>query len=313
MEQPQAFPLVGICLCTYQGQKFLAKQLDSLLSQTYPNFHVWVSDDGSTDDTLKILEEYRVRMGKGRFVICRGPGKGFVANFFSILCNEKMQADYYAFCDQDDIWQPDKLKRSVDRLKSISAPALYGARTQLVDEKEREIGLSPLFSKPLGFANALVQSYAGGNTMLMNRAAREVMCRVMAKADPLKIISHDWWSYIVISGVGGRVLYDPVPGLLYRQHVGNLIGSNVGILDRLSRLRLLLKGRFKEWTDRHMELLLPFADSLSPENRTLLDTFIKKRRTWFLPRIFWFASGHVYRQTQAGYLGLLAAAILKKV
>ncbi len=306
---------VAICLCTYQGQEFLIEQLDSLLRQSYSNFCIWVSDDGSSDETLSILEKYQTLMGKDRFVICRGPGKGFVANFFSLLCHEDLHADFFTFCDQDDIWKEDKLERAVRYLSDTSSdvPALYGTRTQLINRNGEEIGLSPLFSRPLGFANALVQSFAGGNTMMMNLTARTLMCRVMKLVEVEKIVSHDWWSYLVVSGAGGVVLYDPSPSLLYRQHGGNLIGSNTSFFDRFSRIRLLLRGRFKDWTDKHIELLTKIQGCLSSENVNLLDIFKKMRQTWLFPRLFWFWRSHTYRQTSLGNLGLFVAVLLKKI
>lgn len=308
-------PQVAICLCTYQGQKFLTEQLDSLLAQTYSNFYIWVSDDGSNDQTLNILEKYQVRLGGERFFICRGPGKGFVANFFSLLAHKDLCADFFTFCDQDDIWKEDKLERAIKCLMSISSdiPALYGTRTQLIDQEGREIGFSPLFSRPFSFSNALVQSFAGGNTMMMNQAARSLICETMKKVDTHKIVSHDWWSYLVVSGTGGNILYDPYPSLLYRQHSGNLMGSNARFLNRIVRVQQLLGGLLKRWTSQHVELLGQIYEYLSSENKECLDVFIEMRQTWLVPRLFLFFKSGVYRQTRLDNLGLFVAVLLKKI
>ncbi len=207
-----AIPEVAILLCTYNGQRYLSDQLDSVAAQTYPNWVVRVSDDGSQDDTLSILTEYRSKWPNGRLSIAQGPAKGFVANFLSLTCNADIQADYYAFCDQDDVWEADKLQRAVDWLQGVpeGVPALYCSRTQLVDADNNSIGFSPLFSKPPSFANALTQNVASGNTMVFNHAA----CALLREGGKdVEVVAHDWWLYLLVSGVGGKVFYDTYPSL----------------------------------------------------------------------------------------------------
>ena len=114
---------------------------------------------------------------------------------------------------------------------------------RLIDEAGKPIGLSPLFKAPLSFENALVQSIAGGNTMLFNEETRKLLATTRESSH---IVSHDWWSYILVTGCGGEVCYDPESTLNYRQHSQNLIGSNISIRGRLQRLRRLLKGTFKK-------------------------------------------------------------------
>ena len=110
---------VAILLCTMQGQHFLHEQLDSIVAQTHADWSIWASDDGSDDGTHAILEEYRARLGHDRFSIHSGPAEGFAANFLSLVCNASITADFYAFSDQDDVWNPDKLRRAVDRLGTV--------------------------------------------------------------------------------------------------------------------------------------------------------------------------------------------------
>ena len=151
---------IAILLCTYQGETYLAEQLDSFATQTYTHWEVWASDDGSVDSTPQMLENYQRRWAPGQLTIRSGPRKGFVANFMSLLCSPDLNADYYAMSDQDDIWHADKLQRAVDWLRQIpqDIPALYCTRTELIDEAGHTLGYSPLFRRPPGFANALVQN-----------------------------------------------------------------------------------------------------------------------------------------------------------
>ena len=223
-EQGQALPKVAILLCTYHGQHYLADQLDSFAAQSYPNWEVLASDDGSQDNTHAILEAYRGQWGHDRLAIHFGLARGFAANFLSLTCKSSIKADYYAYSDQDDIWEADKLQRAMSWLLTIpeDVPALYCSRTRLVDAHNRDIGYSPLFTKPPSFANALMQNVGGGNTMVFNNAARALLCEAGADAD---VVTHDWWAYLLVSGCG-KVFYDACPSLRYRQHGGNLVGMN---------------------------------------------------------------------------------------
>lgn len=245
---------VAILMCTYNGGKFLAEQLESILNQTHKNITLWISDDGSTDNTLEIIEQYKQKFGQNRLYLVMGPRKGCVANFLSLLCNPDITADYYAFADQDDIWYPEKTAIALEKVSKApqDTPVLYGSRTETTDENAITIGYSKIFTKTPCFENALVQSIAGGNTMLMNHAAIDIA----RKAGPLDVIGHDWWMYMLISGVGGEVIFDEYPSLKYRQHGGNLTGANGGFTARLKRLNLLLGGNFSKWNDVNIRTLL---------------------------------------------------------
>lgn len=307
-----ALPSIGILLCTYHGQHYLAEQLESIAAQTYPNWKLWVSDDGSQDDTHAVLERYREKWGAERISILRGPGKGFVANFLALVCDAGVKADFYAFADQDDIWEADKLQRAVGRLRVIpkAQPSLYCSRTRLVDAGNRDIGFSPLFRKPPGFANALVQNIGGGNTMVFNHAARLLLCE--AGAD-VSVVTHDWWTYLVVSGCGGAVIYDSYPSLRYRQHNGNLIGMNSSWMARLMRYRLLFKGQFRRWNDENIRALHRLAPRLTPQNRAVLSQFMRARNRWLVPRLVGMKRAGVYRQTVLGNIGLFAGALARKI
>ncbi len=303
---------VAILLCTYQGQQYLAQQLDSFAAQTHARWEAWASDDGSKDGTREILDGYRQMWPAGRLSVLGGPAKGLVANFLSLTCNEGIQADYYAYSDQDDVWEANKLERALAWLNGIPSetPALYCARTRLVDNRNQEIGLSPLFDKSPCFANALVQSIAGGNTMVFNHAARALLQEAGAQ---LPIVVHDWWAYMVVTGCGGRVHYDSSPTLRYRQHAANVIGMNDGWRARLRRLGRQWQGQFREWNGIHIEALRKLEHRLTPENRAILKRFAQAREMHLIPRMLNFNRSGVYRQTLAGNISLFLAAIFKKI
>ena len=305
-------PSVAILLCTMQGQHFLREQLDSIVAQSHSDWAIWASDDGSDDGTHAILEAYRARLGNDRFSIHCGPAEGFVANFLSLVCNASITADFYAFSDQDDVWNADKLQRAVGRLNAVPAhiPALYCSRTCYVDARNQAIGASPLFKRPPGFANALVQSIAGGNTMVLNDAARNLLRLAGADAN---VASHDWWAYMVISGCGGKIFYEPEPTVRYRQHDNNLEGANNSWSGRLLRLYQLLQGRFRVWNDKNTTALQRMRTHLTPESQRRLDEFEKARTGHLFARLAAFRRSGVYRQTSVDSLSLLVAVVLKKL
>ena len=178
-------PSIAILMCAYQGTVHLPDQLNSIGGSQHTDWQLWVSDDGSTDDTLSVLDCYRQRWGADRLTVVPGPQAGFAANFKSLTCRPEIDADYFAWADQDDVWEPEKLQRALAWLQSVpvDVPALYGTRTLLTDAAGQPVGLSPLFTRQPDFASSLVQCIAGCNTMVFNRAARELFMQACAQGD----------------------------------------------------------------------------------------------------------------------------------
>ncbi len=307
-----AMPKVAVLLCTYHGQHYLAEQLDSFAAQTHTNWEVWASDDGSKDDTHAILEAYQQKWPDGRLSIHFGPEEGFAANFLSLTCKASIDADYYAFSDQDDVWEADRLSRALDWLKTVpdDIPALYSSRTRYISEDGLDAGFSALFKKPPSFCNALVQSIAGGNTMVFNKAARLLLAATPAH---IKIVSHDWWAYMLVCGCGGQVFYDAYPGVRYRQHNSNVAGQNVTLGAKIHRAKALLEGRFKGWNQINVSALNEMRGYLTEPNQRTLNLFDKARDGFVLSRIYYLYRSGVYRQTALGNLGLLIATLFKKL
>lgn len=307
-----AIPEVAILLCTYNGQRYLSDQLDSVAAQTYPHWIMWASDDCSQDNTLSILGEYRSKWSNGRLSIVHGAAKGFVANFLSLTCRTEIQAAYYAFCDQDDVWEADKLQRALDWLHRIpdDVPALYCSRTRLVDATNNSIGFSPLFDKPPAFANALTQNVGSGNTMVFNHAARLLLLEAGAGVD---VVAHDWWLYMLVSGCGGQVFYDTYPSLRYRQHDANVVGVDLSLMGVWWQFRKLWSGHFRHGNGRHIRALRGLRARLTPESWETLNAFAHARDRWLIPRLVGLKQSGVYRQRLSGNVSLVAAAILKKI
>lgn len=299
-------------MATYNGEKYLAEQLQSIEDQTHENWRLVISDDGSNDNTLTIAKQFQQKWGDGRVEIRQGPESGFCQNFLSISCDTQIRADLYAYSDQDDVWVKDKLSRAVTYFNAhnhLQLPRTYCSRTEIVDENLNPLGFSPEFTLPRSFRNALVQNIAGGNTMVFNQAAKELL----EQAGALKVVSHDWWLYQIVKGAGGVVFYDPKPSLLYRQHSCALVGSNASFKAKVNRMFRVLNGRFEEWNNINYAALNEVRDLLSKDNKDILNTFGKFRGAKLKDRIRLLEVCGLYRQTWQGTLSLWLATIINKI
>jgi len=308
--QPLSGPAnVAILLATRNGAAFLDAQLQSLAEQTHPAIDIWASDDGSTDATLDILSSWRERWSKGSFTISNGPRRGFAENFRTLIRNREIQADYFAFCDQDDIWESRKLELAIEWMTGEDAtlPLLFCSRTATVSRAGVPIGHSPLFGRRPSFRNALVQSIAGGNTMVLNRTARD---RLAAASDRTGFVSHDWWSYTIVTGTGGIAHYSATPLVRYRQHDANLVGANNTWRARLTRLNATFHGQFARWNEANLESLTKNRDLLTEDAKATLDAFTDARRSGMFRAMKSLRKSGVYRQTTRGTLLLWGAVAL---
>lgn len=271
-EAPGGAPRVQVLLSAHNGARFLREQLDSILAQDWPALSLKVRDDGSSDDTRAILSEYQAA---GRLQAEFGPRLGALQSFARLLESADAACDYFAFSDQDDVWLPGKIRRAVHCLEAAAAerrplPLLYGCRSTITDAALRPRGLTPLPRRGPSFANALVESVLPGSTMLMNRAAR---AKIVEHGIPGEAIDHDWWCYLAVSATG-RVIYDPAPQRLYRQHGGNLTGQPASTAARLARkLRVvcsLRAGAVRRLISQARAFQTRFGSELSPQDRLRL-------------------------------------------
>lgn len=300
-----------ILLATFNGVKYLDQQLSSCAAQGVSQIDVLVSDDGSRDGTLDLVKVWQAKWAHGAFEIVSGPRDGFAENFRHLILSASQGYDLYAYCDQDDVWHADKLAVAGEKLEPCGdSAAVYCGRTRIMSENGYFEGHSPLMARPPAFKNALFQSLAGGNTMVLNAAAMALVRKVSANC---RFVSHDWWTYIWITGVGGTVIYDPTPKINYRQHPGNLIGKNSGFGARLRRAAMLLTNRYRSWIELNLSAIEQNREMLSIENRQLLDTLLHARAHSGLRFARELARAKVYRQSQLGTLSLYVGAISGRI
>jgi len=304
---------VAVILAFFNGEKYITQQIRSIFAQTNVSVTIILVDDASREkfcfENLGIPARFREKIK----VSINPKNEGFSKTFFKGLKLAPQNFDYFCFCDQDDIWLSDKLERSVKVLEkyNLCSPALYCARTFIADENCKGIlGVSPLFSKPPSFENALVQNIAGGNTMVFNKIACNT---ILASIPKIEVVSHDWWCYLIISGVGGYVIYDENPCLLYRQHNKNLIGQNNSLKSKIRRFYMLFQGKFIEWNNDNVRALLQNRLLLSDHNSIVLTQFLKARSAPLIWRVFYFWKSGVFRQTTLGNIALFIGILFKKV
>ena len=224
---------VLILMSTYNGQMYLREQLTSIYAQKGVDCTLLVRDDGSSDDTKQILAEEE-KSGNLRWY--EGQNIGPAWSFWDLLLNAP-EHDWYAFSDQDDVWDEDKLKSALGLIGDCGdSPALYFGQTQLVDENlcpMECVKIHPL----LTYGEALMYQFVGGCTIVFNNKLRNELL----KYTPRYMRMHDVWIYDVAMALGALVRFDDIPHILYRQHSRNAVGQVNSSLfrwkERIGRLR----------------------------------------------------------------------------
>ncbi|MDQ8728363.1 glycosyltransferase [Bradyrhizobium sp. LHD-71] len=297
-------------LGTYNGARHLREQLRSFALQSWQDWSLHVSDDGSQDATLQLVDQFSKEVEQDVHVRT-GPRSGLARNFMALAADKSLKANFFAFSDQDDVWLPHKLAEAVGWMASVpsNVPALYLSRTELIDDAGALIGRSQLFRRPPSFRNALAQSIGGANTMVFNSAVKRLFETVGHK----EFSFHDWNTYQIVTAVGGTVRYDPHPSIRYRQHGANVLGSNRGLRSRLARLRMVWDGKFADWNEINIDLLRTLGHMMPSENLQILDRFAEARRSPLGPRLWNIYRAGVCRQTVQGNFDLYLAAILGRI
>ncbi len=260
-------PTIIILLSTFNGETYLQSQLDSIRAQNHSDWKIAWRDDGSTDNSVAVVEAFASTVGPGLCVKSpsSGPHLGAAPSFLQLLSENS--DGYVAFADQDDRWLPQKLQRALDRLERSGAPALYCARQFLTDDDFSHPVLSMKYTGVPGFPASLAQNIATGNTIVMNPAA----AALVASIPPAVASPHDWWSYIVVSACGGQVIFDPEPAVLYRQHAKNLIGSQLPTISRAIAALERGPGIYMTMMRRHVAQLHAYNERLPEQARAELE------------------------------------------
>ena len=262
---------VAVLLSTYNGEKYVGAQIHSILTQSYKNIVLVVRDDGSSDKTVKIVKEYMENYSNIKLV--EGKNLGFIKSFFELLKLE--QADYYAFADQDDVWLPDKIALAVESLNKLddSKPNMafsnsdyYDVDMKLIKEGEK--------GKTFSFTNSLYECVTQGMTMVINQKTKDTILDYM----PERVFFHDWWVYMICSGMG-NVAYDDVTTVKYRRDGKNATAEGESFIKLLIwRIKNLFgKDGLLDIRIQQSEYKKLFYDKLSDENKAILDRFVREK------------------------------------
>ncbi len=267
-------------MSTYNGERFLMEQLQSIYAQKGVDVDILVRDDGSQDGTQVIL---RQEQEKGRLKWYSGQNLRPARSFMNLLKHADDNADLYAFSDQDDVWDEDKLLAATNAIGEEECPALYFCQTQLVDEHLNDLPQIHISPK-LTFGEALVYQFVGGCTMVFNGALRSTVNQYT----PEYLRMHDTWVYDIALAIGAKVVFDPVPHIKYRQHTGNSVGQTASTWHQW-------KERFQRICHREhirlriaQELLKGYATQMTMENRKLTERVVEYRTSFRnkLPLLF---------------------------
>jgi hypothetical protein len=305
-----SFFRVTILMATFNGAAHLRQQLDSYVAQRHVPWDLWISDDGSTDETRAVVSAFRAEHGANRTIhLIEGPRQGAAANFMSLLTHPDLPTDGpVALSDQDDVWHPDKLACALEALDTSGPCTLYSGQSLYTDRNLQVTGRSRPPRRAPGFRNALTQNVVSGHSIVMDPQA---LALVRQTGMPEAIPYHDWWLYLLISGAGGQVCIDETPMIHYRQHGNNTMGANAGLPASLRRARQVMGRTYGDWIAANTRSLRLAADLLTPEHLALLDLFDTTRpgplRAWAL----WRAG--LYRQSRLASAAFYLAAVLGRV
>lgn len=227
---------VQVLMSTYNGERYLREQLDSIVHQDqFDIIKVLIRDDGSTDGTRQILIEY---CNKYNFEVIFGENVGVNQSIMILLDLCDKSCDYFAISDQDDVWLKNKISKAVYELDKTDPkePKLFASTTCSTDENLNPLGVTTIPKKGISFYNAMIQNVLPGHTQVINRA---LLDELKNKNDKNMIVI-DWWIYMVASAIGKVVVSDQYT-VLHRQHGNNIIGCDMNIVSKtLYRLRRVL-------------------------------------------------------------------------
>lgn len=254
---------VQVLMSTYNGGEYLKEQIDSIISQIGVEVHILVRDDGSKDETLEILKQYK------NIEIIEAQNVGATRSFLELITIAG-DYDFYAFADQDDIWDTDKLEIAVEALEQFRVPAIYSGNTRLVDGNLNFIKDETL--KPITtLGSALVKNYVTGCTAVFNSD----LMKYLKMYSPIHVPFHDWWVNLVCLSIGGVSIYDSEPHMNYRQHGNNVVSGNESAWKKwISRLKKVNKPYHRDLMAQ--EIINAYKVYISPRDMEILNAMMNR-------------------------------------
>jgi len=300
---------IEVLLSTYNGEKYLKEQLDSLQNQTYKDFEIIARDDGSCDKTLQILKSYDIK------IIESTKNLGAKKSFSTLLeyAVENSDSAYFMFCDQDDVWNYDKIEKTLEKMKELEIihsseiPLLIHTDLEVVDENLENISNSMweyehILPQYNSFSRLLIQNTITGCTMMINRKLALKCLNIPAEA-----IMHDWWIGLVASHFG-KISYITIPTIKYRQHDKNTIGAkaknNVSTMKYILDFTYSVVKRDKEYIntlqvniDQARNFYKIYKNELDNKTQNMLEDFCTIKEKTFLKKRIILIKYKLYKQS----------------
>ena len=310
--------VIDILMATYNGEKYLREQIDSILNQTYSNFRLLISDDCSKDGTRKILEEYEKKDNR-IIVFYQEKNLGYVKNFEFLLT--KVENEIYALSDQDDVWNSDKVEKSVKKLKDSNADLVF-TDLEVVNEKLETLYPSyndyMIFSRKISkFTNSYLLEYLyntiTGCTLV---SKKKFLDKILPIPMDSKYVIHDSWIGLIVS-LYGKVEYLNEPTIKYRQHGDNQVGTN-HLSHKFTKLEdvreLFLNVKVQLFTT-YVNNDYIFTDELKVQNKKALEYFKMLQRKkhinfngWTIFHKLYRTESFIYRLENFGILNMPSIA-----
>ena len=282
---------VYVMLSSYNGEKYIAEQIDSILRQTGVSVTLAIRDDGSSDGTGEILRRYASENENVK--VAFGENVGYAKSFFELIKTSPEGFDYYALSDQDDVWAEDKLKSAVDMLSEKEGPRLYGCNPELVDRELSHIGyMRPPTKDDFKKGRYLIDKYSYGCTMVFDPALRALAVSHI----PETKVSHDNWLGL-LAVFCGEFVFDERSFIKYRQHGNNVTGGKSGLLQTWKRRMKNMKN-LSDLSRRDIaeELLNAFSSDFDEETKDLL-TMVRDYKKSFKRRMRFFFDKRTKRKS----------------
>lgn len=259
---------VNVLISTYNGEKYIEEQIDSIKQQTYKNIQIYVRDDGSTDRTKQILKKLEEN---GDIVYFEGENIRWGRSFLHLLKLSE-DGDYWAFCDQDDVWLPEKIEYAVEWLNTLdnNKPCLYHSAYYLMDESlNNKLGVYTRPNYVFDFRRSLTDCLYQGFSMVFNRKLREYM--LMGNID--YISSHDWWACLLITQFGISTFDERITS--YHRRLDTSM-SGGGIRGKIKWFKNVLKNKDSDINNVAKEYLNTFSDKTNDNDLALVNLFVNE-------------------------------------
>lgn len=263
---------VGVLLSTYNGEKYLSQQIESVREQIGVKIYILVRDDGSSDKTKQMLAIWQ---DEGILTWYDGENLKPAKSFLNLMKNAP-DADYYAFCDQDDVWDKDKLQVAVNKIKNVDQyrPSLYFSKAQLVDKDLNPIKSNGYPQKSYTFGGSLIRNNVTGCTVVFNRT----LLKLANLYETHFVMMHDQWIYSLNMAFDGYVIFDKISHIKYRQHDSNVLGGGIKIKQKLHMNAIVSKGNVRQ--RQAIELFKGYADIMPKDNRILLEQILNYKNSF---------------------------------